>query len=130
MATIERTDIDALNATLTVTVAQEDYKQEFQNELKRYRNQAQLKGFRKGKTPMSVVRKMFGRSILADVINRQMQKEMSDYLYSEENPVDILGQPIPSESQEEFEFSVANLSDYVFKFDIGLAPKFELQGPL
>ena len=74
MATIERTDIDALNATLTVTVAQEDYKGELNKELKRYRNQASLKGFRKGKTPMSVVRKMFGRSILADVINREMQE--------------------------------------------------------
>ena len=128
MATIERTDIDALNATLAVTVAQEDYKDELNKELKRYRNQAQLKGFRKGKTPMSVVRKMFGRSILAEVINRQMQQEMTDYLYNKENPVDILGQPIPSEDQEEFEFSVASLTDYVFKFDIGLAPQFELQG--
>ena len=34
MATIERTDIDALNATLTVTVAQEDYKGELNKELK------------------------------------------------------------------------------------------------
>ena len=128
MATIERTDIDALNATITLTVAKEDYKAELDKELKRYRNQASLKGFRKGKTPMSVVRKMFGRSILADVINRQMQKEMTDYLYNEENPVDVLGQPIPSESQEEFEFSVGSLQDYVFKFDIGLAPAFEVQG--
>lgn len=128
MATIERTDIDALNATITLTVAVEDYKAELDKELKRYRNQASLKGFRKGKTPMSVVRKMFGRNILTDVINRQMQKEMTDYLYNEENPVDILGQPIPSESQEEFDWSVVNLSDYVFKFDIGLAPAFEVQG--
>ncbi|MEL7248683.1 MAG: trigger factor [Bacteroidota bacterium] len=128
MATIERTDIDALNATLTVTVAQEDYKGELNKELKRYRNQASLKGFRKGKTPMSVVRKMFGRSILADVINRQMQEELSEYLYDKENPLNILGQPIPSADQEEFEFSVASLTDYVFKFDIGLAPEFEVKG--
>lgn len=128
MATIERTDIDALNATITVTVAVEDYKAELNKELKRYRNQAQLKGFRKGKTPMSVVRKMFGRSILADVINKEMQKSMSDYLYDQENPVDILGQPIPSEDQAEFEFSVNSLTDYVFNFDIGLAPQFELKG--
>ncbi len=128
MATIERTDLDALNATLTVTVAQDDYKGELNQELKRYRNQASLKGFRKGKTPMSVVRKMFGRSILAEVINRQMQKELMDYLYDEENPINILGQPIPSKDQEEFEFSVASLVDYIFKFDIGLAPEFEVQG--
>lgn len=128
MATIERTDIDALNATVTVTVAQEDYKAELDKELKRYRNQAQLKGFRKGKIPMSVVRKMFGRSILAEVVNGQLQKELTDYLYNEENPVDMLGQPVPSEEQAEFEWSIGSLQDYVFKFDIGLTPEFELQG--
>lgn len=128
MATIARKDIDALNAMLTITVAQSDYKSDLQKELKRYRNEAQLKGFRKGKIPMSVVRKMFGRNILADVVNKQMQEELTKYLYDKENPVDILGQPIPSEEQEEFEFSVNALEDYVFNFDIGLAPEFELQG--
>ncbi|MGH1434534.1 MAG: trigger factor [Lewinella sp.] len=128
MATIAREDIDALNVALTVTVAKEDYLADFQKELKRYRKQASLKGFRKGNIPMSVVRKMFGRSILAEVVNKELQEEMSKFLYDEEAEIDFLGQPIPSKDQEEFEFSVSNLDDYVFKFDLGLAPQFELQG--
>lgn len=128
MATIAREDIDALNVALTVTVAKDDYLADFQKELKRYRKQASLKGFRKGNIPMSVVRKMFGRSILAEVVNKELQEEMSKFLYDEEAQIDFLGQPIPSEDQEEFEFSVSNLDDYVFKFDLGLAPQFELQG--
>lgn len=128
MATIARENIDALNVALTVTVAKEDYLADFQKELKRYRKQASLKGFRKGNIPMSVVRKMFGRSILAEVVNKELQDEMSKFLYDEDAAIDFLGQPIPSEDQEEFEFSVTNLSDYVFKFDLGLAPQFELQG--
>ena len=128
MATIAREDIDALNVALTVTVAKEDYLADFQKELKRYRKQASLKGFRKGNIPMSVVRKMFGRSILAEVVNKELQEEMSKFLYDEEAEIDFLGQPIPSKDQEEFEFSVSNLDDYVFKFDLGLAPQFELHG--
>lgn len=128
MATIAREDIDALNVALTVTVAKEDYLADFQKELKRYRKQASLKGFRKGNIPMSVVRKMFGRSILAEVVNKELQEEMSKFLYAEDAEIDFLGQPIPSEEQEEFEFSVSNLGDYVFKFDLGLAPQFEVQG--
>lgn len=128
MATIARENIDALNVALTVTVAKEDYLADFQKELKRYRKQASLKGFRKGNIPMSVVRKMFGRSILAEVVNKELQEEMSKFLYDEDADIDFLGQPIPSEDQEEFEFSVTNLEDYVFKFDLGLAPQFELQG--
>lgn len=128
MATIARENIDALNVALTVTVAKEDYLADFQKELKRYRKQASLKGFRKGNIPMSVVRKMFGRSILAEVVNKELQEEMSKFLYAEDAGIDFLGQPIPSEEQVEFEFSVTNLEDYVFKFDLGLAPQFELQG--
>ena len=128
MATIARENIDALNVALTVTVAKEDYLADFQKELKRYRQQASLKGFRKGNIPMSVVRKMFGRSILAEVVNKELQDEMSKFLYDEDAAIDFLGQPIPSEDQDEFEFSVTNLVDYVFKFDLGLAPQFELQG--
>lgn len=128
MATITREDIDALNVRLTIDVNKEDYIGDFKKELKRYRNQAQLKGFRKGKTPMSVIRKMFGRSILSEVVNKQMQEEMSEYLFNDENKLDFLGQPIPSEEQENFEFSAANLEDYSFKFDLGLAPTFDLKG--
>ncbi|MEL7221005.1 MAG: trigger factor [Bacteroidota bacterium] len=128
MATITREDIDALNVKLTIDVNKDDYIGDFKKELKRYRNQAQLKGFRKGKTPMTVIRKMFGRSILAEVVNKQMQEEMSEYLFNDENKLDFLGQPIPSEEQEEFEFSAANLDDYTFKFDLGLAPTFDLNG--
>lgn len=128
MATITREDIDALNVSVTMTITKEDYQAEFQNQLKRYRQQAQLKGFRKGKTPMSVVRKMFGRSILSEVVNKQMQEEMSKFLFDEESDLDFLGQPIPADEQEVFEFDPKDLEDFTFKFDLGLAPKFDLQG--
>jgi trigger factor len=128
MATIVREDIDALNVLLTVTVAKEDYQEDFKKELNRYRNQASLKGFRKGKIPMTVVRKMFGRSILAEVVNKQLSEEMSKFLYDEEDSIDFLGQPVESSEQAEFDFSPHNLEDFVFKFDLGLAPQFELQG--
>jgi len=127
---IVREDLDALNVRLTVQINKEDYEGELKNKLKEYRSKAQLKGFRKGKTPMSVIRKMFGRQILADVVNDKMQAEMGEFLFSEENKdkLKFLGQPIPSEEQDSFEYSVSNLEDYNFKFDLGLAPEFELKG--
>jgi len=128
MATITRDDIDQLNVNLTVNVQKEDYLADFQKELKRYRSQAQLKGFRKGKTPMSVVLKMYGRNILADIVNRQLQDELSKFLFDEEKKIDFLGQPIPAEDQEEIDFNATAPTDYIFKFDLGLAPQFEVQG--
>ena len=121
-----REDTDKLSATLTVTVEQSDYLPKLNTELVKYRKQAQMKGFRKGRTPMSVVRKMYGRSVLAEVVNQLMQEEL--YRYLTEEDIEILGQPLPSESQEQLDFDLKNLQDYMIKFDVGLAPNFEVAG--
>ena len=127
---IIREDLDALNIRLTVQINKEDYEGELKDKLKEYRSKAQLKGFRKGKTPMSVIRKMFGRQILTDVVNDKMQAQMGAFLFSDENKdkLKFLGQPILSEKQDFFEYSISNLEDYNFKFDLGLAPEFDLKG--
>ena len=57
---IERTDFDELNAQLQVIIEPEDYLDRFKDELKKYKSKAHLKGFRKGKTPMSSLKKMYG----------------------------------------------------------------------
>lgn len=129
MATITREDIDALNVVLTVDIAESDYSGELDKELKKYRKHAQLKGFRKGKTPMSVVRKMFGQQLLAEAVNKHLQDEMSSYLYNEDGEkLVFLGQPIPSTAQDPIEFDIKAKGDFTFKFDLGLAPAFELAG--
>ena len=126
MPSIVKEDHDALNASLTVNITKDDYLEDFNKELKKYRKHAALKGFRKGKTPMSVVRKMFGRSILGEVVNKTLEKELTEYLYSGE--IDMLGQPIPSDEQAVIDFDLADMGDYEFKFDLGIAPSFELKG--
>ncbi|MCB0638737.1 MAG: trigger factor, partial [Lewinella sp.] len=126
MPSIVRDDRDALQTTLTVNIARADYEEQFDNELQKYRKQANLKGFRKGKIPKSVLRKMFGRSILADVVNEVLQKHLFDYLQDEQ--IDVLGQPIPAEDQPMINFDPTSLEDYAFKFEVGMAPAFELKG--
>ncbi len=126
MPKVVREDIDNLNATLTVTFEKADYESRFESELSKYQKQAHMKGFRKGKMPISVLKKMYGKSVLVDVINQMLQNELNDYLKNE--GVKLLGQPLPSESQEPVNFEPRELSDYSFKFDLGLAPEFELKG--
>ncbi len=126
MPKVVREDIDNLNAVLTVTLEKEDYEPKFKSELSKYQKQAHMKGFRKGKTPMSVLKKMYGKSVLADVINEMLQKELYGYLTEED--IKILGQPLPSESQEPINFELKELDNYTFKFDLGLAPEFEVEG--
>lgn len=126
MPKVELENIDNLNAVLTVTLEKSDYEPKFKAELNKYRKQANMKGFRKGKTPTSVLKKMYGKGVLADVINEILQKELYDYLT--DNDIKILGQPLPSSDQEQQDFDLKTLQSYIFKFDLGLAPDFEVAG--
>lgn len=124
---IEKQSVDNLNATIIVNITKEDYKEKFKSELKKVAGKATMKGFRKGKTPQSVVKKMYGKSVLAEVVNETLQKALSGYL--DEEKLDILGQPIPSDDQDgDMNFDVNELEDYTFKFDIGLTPEIDVQG--
>ncbi len=126
MPTIVRENHDNQNATLTLSIPVADYQPEFKAQLNKFKNQAHMKGFRKGKTPMSVIRKMYGKGTLVDLINKTVGEELDKYIKAEN--LDLLGHPIPTEGQPQYEFDVKNLEDFEFKFDIGLAPDFEVKG--
>ncbi len=126
MSKVVREAIDNLNAVVTVTLEKSDYEQQFDQELQKVRKTAALKGFRKGKMPTSVLRKMYGKSLLADVVNERLSKELFGYISDEK--LEILGQPLPSKDQPYIDFDTKDLNDFIFKFDVGLSPQFEIQG--
>lgn len=123
---VVRNDIDKLNARLSITIEVADYEPKFKEELSNYKSKTHLRGFRKGKTPASTIKRMYGKSILAETINKLLQSALTDYLKSEE--LEYLGQPMPSEEQKEIDFNVNESTDYEFLFDLGLTPEFEVQG--
>jgi len=126
MSNVVKEDIDQLNAKVTVTVKKDEYEPIFNQELKKYRQQSNLKGFRKGKAPMSALKKMYGKSVLVDVVNKKLQEQLYNFL--EEENIKYLGQPLISDEQETIDFDLKNMRDYEFKFDIGLMPEVEIQG--
>ena len=90
------------------------------------KGKANMKGFRKGKTPVGLLKKMYGKSVLVEVIDRMVSDEIMDYIRTEE--IINLGQPIPSEDQPTLDFDVNNMSEMEFNFDLGISPKIELKG--
>ena len=124
---IVRKETDPLHLTLELTLEPSDYAPKFESEIKKYKNQAQLKGFRKGMTPVSVIKKMYGKSILSDVINEAIQDKLFGYL--DEQNLNYLGQPLPNRDENlVFNLDVNNLKDYKFSFDLGLAPELDVKG--
>jgi trigger factor len=126
MPKIVREDIDNLNAVLSITLEKADYEPRLNSELQKYRQKASFKGFRKGKTPTKMVKKLVGKSVLGDIINELIQQELVSYLTKDE--INILGQPLPSKEQAPLDFDLNDLRDYEFKFDLALSPEFEVEG--
>jgi trigger factor len=126
MPNVVREEIDNLNAVLTITLEKAEVEQKLKTELNKYREKAAMKGFRKGKTPDTMLRKLYGKGLLADIVNDALQRQLYDHII--ENKLEVLGQPIPSENHPEVHLDPIQVSDYVFKFDLGIAPEFELKG--
>ena len=121
---VTRENVDALNATLKVQVKPEDYKDKVKAILEKQRKEARIKGFRPGHVPMSLIEKQFGKSALADVLNNIVNDSLHNYI--NENKIEILGNPIPSETIE-VQGDFNNPSDFEFTYDIGLSPEVEVK---
>lgn len=122
---IEKKEIDSLNAKMVVKIEPADYEQKYKSSLQDYRKKTNIKGFRKGKTPLGFIKKLYGKAILADVVNDTLQQAVVNYLTEEK--IDFLGQPLPAEDQQPIDFESGDGEDFEFIFDLGLAPDFDLK---
>lgn len=121
---IVRKDLDSSNATITISIEKSDYSEKVEKTLRDYRKKANIPGFRPGMVPLNLLKKMYGKSILAEEINKIISDEL--YKYIQENKVNMLGEPLPNETeQKEIDFNTQE--DFEFIFDLGLAPEFEVE---
>lgn len=120
---ITKTQSDDLNAVIKIQLSKEDYASRVENVLKDYQKKVVIDGFRKGKTPMGIVRKIYGKAILLEEINKVLGDALNNYI--KENDLHILGEPLPSESeQKELNFDDEN---FEFAYDIALSPEVNVK---
>jgi len=121
---ITRENIDDLNAVLKVEISKPDYEEKVETVLKDYRKKANIKGFRPGMVPIGLVKKMYGRAVQIDEINKLVTESIQKYLADEK--IEILGDPLPKlDENEKLDFETQ--SDFTFSFELGLAPAVELK---
>lgn len=116
-------NIDNVNAEMTVVIEPADYEEKVKKAIKDYSKKVRMPGFRPGMVPQGLVKKQFGTGILAEELNKILQDNL--YKYIQENKVNMLGEPISSEENEKIEMVEGNT--FTFKFDIALAPEFEVK---
>ncbi len=117
---ISRNDIDKLNSLLTIDIDKKDYESNVDKVLIDYKKRANIPGFRKGHTPIGLIKKQYGLSVKVDEVNKLMQKTLNDFLTKEN--LAILGNPIPKENPE-LDWNSDKMS---FEFELGLSPDFKV----
>jgi trigger factor len=120
---IVREDIDSLNTTIRVKVEKDDYTANVEKSLKDYRKKANINGFRPGMAPMSLIRKMYYRFILADEVTKLASDKLFHFL--KENNIRTLGEPIPSEKQTPVNWETDE--NFELAWDLGLAPEVDIK---
>ena len=120
---ITKENVDELNATLKIQVAEEDYSGRVDEVLKDYRKKVRLDGFRPGKVPAGMVRRMYRTTVLVEEVNKLISESLSNYI--REQNLKILGEPLPSRTQDR-EIDWEHQTEFEFDFDLGLAPELEI----
>jgi len=121
---ITKENKDELNAVLKIQVDPEDYRERVDKVVKDYKKKAKMDGFRPGKVPEGLIRKMYGRAIKVDEVNKLVSEKLSEYLKAEE--LNILGEPLPSK-EEQKPIDWDNDEQLEFAFDIAMAPELEVK---
>ena len=105
-----------------VVVSEADYGQAVEKQLREYKRKANVPGFRPGMVPMGIVKKMYGKHVVAEQSYHLASNSVFEYLQKEN--IDYVGDVIPSEEQGAFDFE--NGTEFEFVFEFGEAPKIEL----
>jgi len=120
---ITKESIDELTATLTVKIEKIDYESSVNEVLKNYRKKANMPGFRPGKVPAGLVKKLYGKAAIADEVNKVLSKSLSKYIIDEK--LNILGEPLPDEEKQP-KIDWDKDEKFEFIFDIAMSPEFSI----
>ena len=116
--------IDAVSTILKVEIEKSDYTELWNKNLRTMRQKAVMPGFRKGMVPFGLVKKMYGKQLLLEEINKLVSENISAYL--RDNEIDFLGEPIPNVTEQK-PIDYDTDEDFEYCFDIALSPEFDIK---
>jgi trigger factor len=122
---ITKQHIDNLNALIKIKVIESDYADTLEKALKNVRQKVSMPGFRQGMVPASMVKKMYGKSVLSDEVSKMVVDRLFKYL--EENKIEYLGNPLPNNDKNNIDWD--QQKEFEFFYDLGLSPEFKIEVP-
>jgi len=111
----------ATEALIKITLNEKDYQPKVEEKVKDYSKKANIKGFRPGKVPPGLIKKLYGKSILVEEINEILSKSISDYI--KKNDIKLIGEPLPNR-EKTAGIDWDNQKDFEFEYEVGLVDTF------
>ena len=109
---------------IKIKLTEGDYQPHVEEKVKEYARKANIKGFRQGKVPTGVIKKMFGKSILVEEINHLLSHKLSDYI--KENNLKILGRTFPNQEKAQT-IDWDTQKNFEFDYQIGMVEDFNYE---
>ena len=119
---VTKKQVDELNMTVSIALDKNDWAEPRKKKLNEYRRKAEIRGFRRGMAPMSLIEKVHGGQALAEVINTMVTDELNKFI--EDNKLNVLGEPLPNEEATDNNWD--DPDTFTFSFDLGLAPEVNI----
>jgi len=113
----------ATEGQIKITLKEKDYQPKVEEKVKDYSKKANIKGFRPGKVPPGLIKKLYGKSILVEEINEILSKSITDYI--KENKIKLIGEPLPNH-EKTAGIDWENQKEFEFEYEIGLVAEFDL----
>ncbi len=120
---ITQENVDALNAILKVEIEEKDYADKVNQFLKKQQKTAAMQGFRPGKVPFGLIKKMYGVNAKVEEIQNVINEAIFSYI--EEQKLDVLGQPLPKEDDQIIDWNTQ--TNFTFQYELGLSPEFDVK---
>lgn len=115
---------DAVSGIVKLEIVKADYADLVEKNLRGLRQKANIPGFRKGMVPMGMVKKMYGKHVLVEEINKLVSDNLFKYI--RENKLNILGEPMPNQTEQK-PLDFEKDEDFEFCFDVALAPEIHIE---
>ena len=113
-----------LLAGIQVTLVKADYEAEVKKALNDYQRKATLPGFRQGKVPFGMIKKMYGQAVLLEKINQKVSEALNNHII--ENKLDLIGYPLPDMEQSQPN-DLDNQEELNFYFEAALKPEIKVR---
>ena len=119
---VTKNQVDDLNMNVTIALDKNDWAEPRKKKLNEFRRTADIRGFRRGMAPMGLIEKLHGGQALAEAVNTLVTDALNGFI--EENKLNVLGEPLPSEKQSDNNWD--NPDEFTFDFDLAVAPELNL----